>query len=179
MSQPFVLLLRGVNVGGRNKLPMADLRELLCELGAEDVSTYIQSGNAVLSLPAGKAKTFSQKLKSAFGPRYPFIPLVFLIARADYVKTLQKNPFSDIEDDPKKLHVAFLAAPPKAAALEKVEAALSKTESLSVAGKAIYFHAPDGIGRSKAAEKLNTAFPEATVRNWRTCVTLQEMAEAL
>ena len=142
MSQPFVLLLRGVNVGGRNKLPMADFRKLLCELGAEDVSTYIQSGNTVFNLPTGKVSTFPQKLKAAFGAHFPFTPSVFLISRTDYVKAINNNPFSDKEDDPKKLHVAFLAEPPKPAALEKVTAALSNTESLSVAGSVIYFHAP-------------------------------------
>ncbi|GJL94692.1 MAG: hypothetical protein DHS20C05_10970 [Hyphococcus sp.] len=178
-SDVFVLLLRGINVGGHNKLPMATLRELLACLGAENVATYIQSGNAVFSLGAKEVKTCENKLSARIEKEFGFSPDLFMLDRAAYLKILKQNPYKLDEAEGKKLHVAFLTKPASKTGLDKVKEALVDGEDITSKGKVLYFYAPNGVGRSKAAEKLNAAFSDGTMRNWRTCLKLAEMVEAL
>ncbi len=175
----FVLLLRGINVGGFNKLPMAALREIITESGAQDVGTYIQSGNAVLRLSAANTKTFLKRLGDRLEGAHGISPRLYMIDRTAYLKTIDQNPFKDEECEPKTIHTVFLEKPASAAALKKIEAATTGEERVQKKGDAVYLFAPQGIARSKAAEKLSAEFPGGTVRNWRTCLKLADMAAAL
>jgi uncharacterized protein (DUF1697 family) len=174
-----IALLRGVNVGGHNKLPMQALRSIAEAQGASDVSTYIQSGNIVFRSPKTSATSMAKKLRAAIHKDFGFKPDILMLDRDMLGAVIKSNPFTAISSDPSKLHVTFLMQPADKEQLKDVEALLSNDEQVKAVRSAIYFHAPAGIGRSKAAEKLGRVFPGGTGRNWRTCLKLKEMADAL
>jgi len=174
-----IALLRGVNVGGHNKLPMQTLRSITEAQGAKDISTYIQSGNIVFRSPRASAISFQKKLRAAIHKHFGFKPEILMLDRDMLGAVIKSNPLAAIGGDPSKLHVLFLTQPADKKRLKEVEALLSNDEQIKTVGPAIYFHAPAGIGRSKAAEKLGRVFSDGTGRNWRTCLKLEEMADAL
>ncbi len=175
----FIALFRGINVGGHHKLPMAPLREMMTSLGASKVETYIQSGNAVFVLPPAKAKTFPKKLSAAIERDFGFCPNILLLDVKAFQKILGNNTFAAGNTEPSKLHVMFLEKKAGAKQLNEIRQLLVGDEELSAAGQAIYLNAPAGIGRSKAAERLVKTFPDGTARNWRSCLKLAEMTDAL
>ena len=168
----YVVLLRGINVGGHNKLPMKDLRGILEGLGFTDVQTYIQSGNVVLSAespPDGSA--ISAVIEKQFG----FSPRVLVISGHQFEAVADANPYKDEDLDGKSLHISFLAGPANADT-DGLVARKSPTERYTLTDDAFYFCAPDGIGRSKLAgdtEKLLGV--EATGRNLNTVRKLLEL----
>jgi uncharacterized protein (DUF1697 family) len=170
----YVALLRGVNVGGHNKLPMARLRELGAEIG-EDVQTYLQSGNLVLrstSKAADVRAALEQRLAAELGK-----PATALVLNAAQLRRVRDaNPFPD-ERDPRKLHVVFLVERPPAARLKAFDPAAWAPEELRVVGTTAYLHLPDGLGRSKLAAAVAKLLGVAgTARNWRTVEALVELA---
>ncbi len=170
----WVLLLRGINVGGTGKLPMAGLRALLAELGCREVATYIQSGNAVFlsDRPRGElARAIGEAIAAEFGLR----PDLFLLTGAELAAALAGNPWPEARQDPKPMHLFFHdnAAPADAAALD---ALLAEGEAWRLTDKVLYFRAPAGVGRSKFAERLGRHFKAAmTARNLNTCEKLLQM----
>lgn len=178
MSDITVALLRGINVGGHRKLPMAKLRELLTTLGAGDVRTYIQSGNAVFrgALDAGQiAGTIETEM--GFDVHVMAMPL------EDYAARLAANPFPELTDlavaESKILHVYFLDGTPA----PLTDALLSNArddERLAIVPGAAYLHAPNGIGRSRLADRLERALGvPATARNWKSARMILGMAQEL
>jgi uncharacterized protein (DUF1697 family) len=173
-------LLRGVNVGGKNKLPMQELRLLLEELGCETVQTYIQSGNAVFrarrALSAQLATRASQAIEERFGLQVPVITRSLPELRA----VCGANPFIDIGADPTELHVAFLARRPSERAIAALDPDRSPPDRLELRGREIYLHLPKGVARTK----LGNAYLDATLgttstlRGWKTVNKLLELAEA-
>lgn len=169
-----VLLLRGVNVGGHGKLPMASLREILARLGAREVEIYIQSGNAVMRDAPG-AGEIAAAVEAAHG----FRPACLVIPARDFRAAMAADPFAGARETPKLLHYFFCTGRPEAdpAALE---AALENGERARLIGPVLYFHAPNGLGRSKfpaRAERLiGTSF---TVRNFATVARLAAMLDGL
>lgn len=169
-----IILLRGINVGGHNKLPMADFKQILANLGGNDIQTYIQSGNAVLKgdLEAGP---IAEAIEASKG----FKPSVMIINQSDFENVKNANPFKNGEEDGKTLHVWFLGGPPSFDT-EEADALRSETEQYHVANTAIYLHAPDGIGRSKLAERMERlSGTKATARNWNTIAKLSQLCAAL
>lgn len=174
-----ILLLRGINVGGKNKLPMADLRAILGELGLDNVATYIQSGNAVARSTRKLAKSFAKKLSDAIEDAHGFAPDVLALTQAELEAAIDANPFPQATQDPKTLHVFFLEKPAAPARLEDVEALAAKSERFALTDAAFYLWAPDGIGRSKLAARVEKALGvRGTGRNWRTVLKLREMCGA-
>ncbi len=173
----FIVLLRGINVGGRNKLPMKALRDIVEAAGGGDVATYIQSGNVVFSAPKGASAAFEKKISTGIEKTFGFKPDVFVLGQAAFEKVLKNNPFAAECEDASKLHVMFLRQAADRKALRPVEELLANGERIKAVGAALYFDAPEGIGRSKAAEKLVRVSENGTMRNWRTCLKLQEMAQ--
>lgn len=172
-----IVLLRGINVGGKNKLPMAELRSLCEELGARDVRTYIQSGNVVAAGGARWAKTFADKLRGALATRYDYDVPVVMLEHAELAAILAGNPFLAEVTDPKSLHVYFLSATPSTAKVEALDAERSPGDRFAVRGRAIYLHLPNGMARTKLG---NLWFERqlgviATARNWRTTVKLMAL----
>lgn len=174
----WVLLLRGINVGGAGKLPMPALKGALERLGCEDVSTYIQSGNAVFRAGADRA-ALAAAIGDAIAAGHGFRPAVFLLTAEELAAALAENPWPEAAGDARPMHFFFHdgSAEPDRAALE---ALLAPGESWAVTGKVLYFRATGGIGRSKFIEKLPRLFKAGmTARNLNTCRKLAEMADAL
>ncbi|MEE9453403.1 MAG: DUF1697 domain-containing protein [Paracoccaceae bacterium] len=169
----YIVLLRGINVGGHNKLPMAEFVGILTGLGASGVKTYIQSGNAVM-----RGDVSAEAIAGAIEKAKGFRPKVMVLPLADFKAIAAGNPFHVARSEGKTLHIWFLAKP---AEFDDSHAArlMIASEQYHVTNHAIYLHAPDGIGRSKLAaamEKL--ANVPATARNWNTVAKLLDLAEA-
>jgi uncharacterized protein (DUF1697 family) len=161
-----VLLLRGVNVGGANRLPMPEFRMLLEELGAKGVETHLQSGNAVFE--ADGAADLETKLAPAMRLRFGFAPALFFIDAKTHAAIVAACPYrAEGAADPTLVHVWYLAEPAKPdMALLK---GLAKTERFTLTDRALYLHAPDGIGRSALVDRLDrTLGVPHTARNWRS-----------
>ncbi|AZQ65658.1 DUF1697 domain-containing protein [Silicimonas algicola] len=168
-----VALLRAVNVGGAGRLPMAVLREALEAAGAEEPRTYIQSGNAVFRGTAEATEILHQiETRAGFRPELLLIPAdVFLYIR-------DANPFPEAADDPKSLHVFFLSEPSPAPEADLATAA-GETESVRLTERALYLHAPDGIGRSRFVARVERLLKvPVTARNWRTIDAIAGMIES-
>ncbi|MFD4690391.1 DUF1697 domain-containing protein [Streptomyces sp. NPDC058463] len=179
MSTMYAALLRGINVGGHRKVPMAELRTLLTELGHGDVATYLQSGNAVFSSASGDETTLAAELEKAIESRFGFAvsclvrPGPYLAAVADAC------PFPAAELEGKQLHVTYFDGPVDPARFARLDAAAFRPEEFRLGERELYLYAPEGLGRSKLAEAL--ARPAlnkgliGTTRNWNTVVKLVEM----
>ena len=174
-----VALLRGINVGGHNKLPMQDLCDIFESLGCEDVRTYIQSGNAVFRT-AMDPHSLSGELVAAIDERFGFAPGVLILGIEAFRSLAAANPYTAAEADPAQLHISFLAGVPADPDLESLEQVRAPSESFELIGGAFYLHAPDGIGRSKLAARVERALGvEATGRNWRTVARIMELADGI
>lgn len=173
----WVMLLRGINVGGTGTLRMADLRALLEKLGGQHVDTYIQSGNVVFS-GLVDADAFGEIVAAEIELAHGFRPRVLVVAEEDFREICRNYPFRDAFEAPKTGHVWFLSGPatPDAAALSALAA---DSERFEIAERAFYLHAPDGIGRSKLAERAERLLGvPATARNLNTCQKLVAMLDA-
>jgi len=175
----YVALLRGINVGGKHKLPMRDLKALLEQCGCVDVRTYIQSGNVILSSPNKDPAALEKQITAAISKRHGFAPRVYLLTCAELEKAAAANPFPQAAENPTSLHLFFLDAPPKNPDVESLEALKTGSEAFALKGKVFYLYAPEGIGRSKLAERTGRflGVDSATARNWRTVTTLLEMSK--
>lgn len=170
----YVALLRGINVGGHNKVPMEGLRDTCEAIGCTDVATYIQSGNVVLTstLPAAKLRT---ALESAIAEQLGVSPVVVIRTHDQLAAVIDGNPFPDAEAD--WLHVAFLSDTPDPTQVASVDDLESRAERVVVHDADAYFHLPNGMGRSKLPEIFGRRVKTpATVRNWRTVNKLLQMS---
>ena len=172
----FVALLRGVNVGGRSKLPMAQLRQTAADCGFGAVQTYIQSGNLVLTSdrrPAAVAELLASAIVTEGGLR----PRVAVRSHDELAALAAGNPYLARSTEPKQLHVAFLAGGTEPVLPAEPELARFAPEELTVAGRDTYFFLPNGLGRSKLAEAFSRRTADATWRNWRTVLALLKLAD--
>ena len=174
----YVALLRGVNVGGNRKLPMASLRAIATGCGFGDVQTYIQSGNVVFTSRRGAAKVASE-FHDAILEHAGVDTRVVLRTAADLAEVVAGNPFLARGVDEKLLHVSFLYEESKPN-LDAVDAQLYAPDEFEVIGAHAYVSVPSGLGRSKLANDtmLRKLGILGTTRNWRTVATLAEMAAA-
>lgn len=172
-----VALLRGINVGGHNKLPMKDLAALFGEAGCNDVRTYIQSGNVVFGATAGLARRIPDIMCRLINDRFDLqIPVV--TRSADELATIvSTNPYAGDGADEKQLHVAFLADTPSAASLAALDPHRSPPDEFVVHRAEIYLRCPNGVARTKLTNAYFDATLEttSTMRNWRTTLKLLEM----
>lgn len=176
----YIALLRGINVGGKNSLPMKELVAILEDLGGQAVRTYIQSGNVVFQSAEKDPAQLSRQLAAAIKQGWGFEPCVLILEVADINKALAENPFPEAEADPGSLHLGFLASTPKSPDLEKLTTLKKASERFQLRGKVFYLHAPEGVGRSKlAANSEKLLGVPMTDRNWRTLGKLREMAAGL
>ncbi|HEY5274589.1 MAG TPA: DUF1697 domain-containing protein [Acidimicrobiales bacterium] len=168
----YVALLRGINVGGKGKLSMQELRELFESLGFEDVRTVIQSGNVVFR---AASRPSSSGLETAIAERFQITSAVVLRSSSELAKAVHNNPFGDV--DRKYLHVGFMGqalSDPELAALDLGRFA---PERLSAVGSEVYFCLPLGMGTSKLASHVARRIGASmTVRNWNTVTTLAKLA---
>lgn len=175
----YVALLRGINVGGNNILPMQDFRESLAKLGCTDVTTYIQSGNAVFRHPAS-ALDLSAAISNSIEEGFGFRPRVMLLTADEFSTIAAANPFVKEVVEPKLLHIAFLRNPAENADLERMAALAAEGETYHLSDTAFYMHAPNGFGHSRLAGAVEKCLcVEMTARNWRTVSKIEEMISAL
>jgi uncharacterized protein (DUF1697 family) len=176
----YVALLRGINVGGKRSLPMKKLAEAFAGAGCSDVRTYIQSGNVVFRAPPALAPKLASALPRAVAKVAGFdVPVV--IRSADELRAaVKKNPFLKSGTAPELCHLMFLADVPEAARSKQLDATRSPPDELALVGRDVYLKLPNGVARSKLTNAYfdSTLATVSTLRNWRTVVTLLEMAEA-
>jgi uncharacterized protein (DUF1697 family) len=171
-----IALLRGINVGGNNPLPMKELSALLTGMGLRDVQTYIQSGNVVFRCELKNKATLAAKITAAIKGQHGFAPHVLLLETAELKKAMAGNPYPVAEPNPKSLHLFFLDEAPQHPDLKALDAFKTDSERYELVGKVFYLHAPDGVGNSKlAARAENLLGVAATARNWNTVCKLAEM----
>jgi uncharacterized protein (DUF1697 family) len=174
-----VALLRGVNVGGKNKVPMADLAVVFTEAGCSAVRTYIQSGNVVFTAPAeivpGLAALLAEGIEARFGVRSP----VVLRSAAELARVPEQSPFL-ATDGPERLHVMFLADLPASAAVAKLDGERSAPDRFVVVGREVHLHLPGGVARTRLTNDYfdRTLGTVSTMRNWNTVAKLIDMAQA-
>jgi len=174
----YIAFFRGINVGGKNRLPMKDLVALLEGIGAQEIRTYIQSGNAVFLSSEKNPSQLSKQLAAEVKKRHGFEPCVLILELAAINRAIAKNPFPEAETDPGSLHLGFLASTPKNPDLEKLDSLRTESERFHLIDNVFYLHAPEGVGKSRlaaSAEKL-LGVP-MTDRNWRTVCKVRDLAE--
>ena len=173
-----VLLLRGINVGGRNRLPMADLRAIVGGLGLGDVRTHLQSGNVVATgtgAPAEHAAALAAALDDALSLTVP------VVGRSgdEWTALAAANPFAGDEDDPTRLHVTFLDGAPDPDRVAALRSRIddSRGDRLAVVGSDVFLHLSAGYAdtpfQNAVLEKQLGRV--ATTRNWRTVLALAEL----
>jgi uncharacterized protein (DUF1697 family) len=170
----WVALLRGVNVSGAGKLPMAELREMLTGLGLQRVETYIQSGNAVFDSDLD-APVLEAVIREAIAARFGFAPETFVLAAGDIGSALTDHPFAVA--DPARVHVFFLRETPDRLDEAAMRLLAAEGDGWALAPGRFTLHTPAGIGRSKLADKLHKFLQgQMTARNLRTVAALHELA---
>lgn len=172
-----IVLLRGVNVGGRNKLAMPALRDALEASDMENVLTYVQSGNVVLDSVA-KPDALARACEKVIADEFGLDVGVVVRTRAQLAKIVEHNPLGDVAEQEKLYQVTFCSQKPAKAALAKVAERAIEGERLLAKGREIYAWFPHGVGRSKLAAQLGKQDLGvlATARNWRTVTKLLELS---
>ena len=182
-----VALLRGINLAGKNKVPMADLRTLVTDLGHAEVSTYIQSGNVLFTAPDGTdcaaaGRAIAASIAAALAVTAP----VVVLTRDELAAIVAANPFPG-EPDPRRVHAVVLSEPPGPELAARLEAAAAQAaakgdpSAVATAGRTLYLHTPAGYGRSDLAASVLrvVSSPKAgltgTARNWATMTKLLEL----
>ena len=171
-----IVLLRGVNLASRNRVAMPALREALADSGFDDVQTYVQSGNVVLSSrksPARVAGDVERLVAERFGLEIG----VVVRTRDELANVVERDPLGKVAENPKQYQVTFLAAEPDRDAVAELEALATGGEQLVASGRELYAWHPNGVGRSKLAARLSARELGGTARNWKTVTTLLAMAE--
>jgi uncharacterized protein (DUF1697 family) len=174
-----VALLRGINVGGHNKIPMAGLRDLCAELGWQDVQTYIQSGNLVFTAAPGPP-ALETDLEEAILDRFGLEITVIVRAASAWAAYMDANPFpAATEREPNFVHMLLSKAPAAPDAAERLQERATTGERVALAGKALWIHYPNGAGRSKLSPALleRLAGSPVTGRNWNTALKIAEMVQ--
>jgi uncharacterized protein (DUF1697 family) len=166
----WVALLRGINVGGSGKMPMARLREIASEIGFTEVQTYIQSGNLVFSAK-GTAEALAARIDAALAETVGHKADAVVRSAADWKKDMAGNPFpTESATDPGRVFLVLGRTKPDAGTIEKLRAKATLGERVEPAGDGLWVHYPQGAGKSKIG-----SFAGATARNWRTVQAIDAM----
>ncbi len=179
-----IALLRGINLGGRNKVAMADLRSVVSGLGHADVTTYIQSGNVLFTpTPGSDAAALAREMTAAIAAKLGVTAPVIVLSREELAQVIADTPFPD-EPDPRRVHAVVLSQPPWPDLTTRLDTALAASaakdsrDELRAIGRVVYLHTPEGYGRSDLAQSLLRVVhaPKAgatgTARNWATMTKL-------
>ena len=187
----FISLLRGVNVGGHNKIPMAELKRLYESLDLTNVRTYLQSGNVVFESGEQAASKLAVSIEAAIEQAFGRAVAVLVMDARDFQRIVDGNPFLyEGNETTPNLYVTFLYANPSTLTLSNLDSYLdsyidkideNKTDEFRVAGKAIFLFCPQGYGRTRISNDFferKLGVP-ATTRNWNTVLALQKMTAAI
>jgi uncharacterized protein (DUF1697 family) len=173
-----VVLLRGINIGSRNRVAMPRLRELLEQAGFGEVATYLQSGNVVLSSPK-KPDLVAASVRKEVRTHLGLDVDVVVRSRAQVAAVVKRNPLGKVATDPKRYQVTFLAAKPPAGLAAKLNDVAADAERVVVSGREVYAWHPASVARSKLWALLGgrNLGVVATSRNWTTVTSLLELAQ--
>ena len=175
----WIALLRGIGLG-RNKLLSKELVQILESLRLQSVTTYIQTGNAVFRARSVRPARLAQQITDAVTEANGFAPLTILLTLDELKAAIAGNPFPAAEPLPQTLHLTFLASTPRKPDLQALERLRTPNERFELHGSVFYLHAPDGIGRSRLAERIEKALGvQGTARNWRSVTKILELAEEI
>lgn len=183
MTRPrvrYVALIRGINVGATRKLPMAELRSACGEAGLEDVATYIQSGNIVLSSDLA-ADAVAKRLEGLIAERIKLDVPVIVRSAAQWQHYAAGSPFPDAEvERPRLLHICPSVAPAKPEAIAMLESRASAKERIAIKDAVLWVDFGESVGTSKLTPTLldKAAGSPVTARNWNTVLKLAEMVAA-
>lgn len=174
----YIALLRGINVGGKNRLPMKDLATMFVNVGSEAVRTYIQSGNVLFRADPKVAEEIPTLIRASIQREFGYEIPVVTRGAADLEAVVHANPFVRAGAATDKLHVVFLAHTPDEGQVEGLDPDRSPPDEFTVRGREIYLHCPNGMARSKLTNayfdsRLSTV---STMRNWKTVRKLIELA---
>ena len=179
METTYLALLRGINVGGKNKLPMKDLADMFIAAGCNDVRTYIQSGNVIFRSDADPAAVIPSQISAHIAERYGYrVPLV--LRSIEQLRDVVRNsPYLPAGAPEEALHVMFLADLPLPSRVDNLDPQRSPPDQFVIRGQEIYLHLPNGMAETKLSNayfdsKLATT---STARNWRTVTKLLELME--
>jgi len=165
----WLALLRGINVVGKNKVPMKALASALETAGFQAVRTYIQSGNVVFRSASGDRGSLARKIERLVGRKFACTPAVLVISKAELAAAIQANPFPDAQHDHKLLHLYFLASPPKSPDIDSLGRVAAGREAFALKGGVFYLWTPDGFADSVLRSRVERCLGvPATARNWRT-----------
>ena len=177
MPAAYLALLRGINVGGRNTLPMADLRDLFAAAGCRDVRTYIQSGNVLFDADPDAVAPLPGLVAGRILERWGYRTPVVVRTAEEVGEAIRQNPFPAAEAAPKTLHVLFLADRPDPLRVAALDPDRSSPDAFAVHGREVYLHLPNGAAETRLTNAyFDTALATmSTGRNWRTVTTLYAM----
>ena len=169
----YIVLLRGINVSGKNKLPMADLRDLLNELDFQNVKTYIQSGNIILTSEESKT-AICKKIKDGIFTKFGYDVPVIAKTISEWKKVIKNYPFPT--DNPKIVAFIFLD---KKTSETKIEAKGIDDDEYQINNDMVYIYCPNGFGKSKITNNLfeKKLKVTATTRNYNTTLKLLELTK--
>ncbi|HKB20416.1 MAG TPA: DUF1697 domain-containing protein [Gaiellaceae bacterium] len=173
-----VVLLRGINLGPRNRISMPELREALEDAGYDDVRTYLQSGNVVLT-STGAANQVARDCEQLIADRFGLEIAVVARTRNELAGVVERNPLAQVAMDPKRYQVSFLATELAAGVIRELEDMATADEEIVSIGREVYAWHPAGVARSKLWNKLagKGLGVTATARNWTTVTKLLELAD--
>lgn len=176
----YAALLRGINVGGRQKIAMADLRELLGSLGYSDVTTYLQSGNAVFTSPRDDLPELAGEIEGRIERDLGLRVTVLLRTGPQLAAVVDANPYPAAAINPKTLHVGFLSAPVDPERLAGIDRSVFSPDEFVPGDRVLYLHYPHGAGRTKLAGTVleRRLGVRITARNWNTVITLLDLLGA-
>ena len=174
----YVAFLRGINVGGKNKVPMAELRDLMSQLGFKNPRTLLQSGNAVFESDETSISKLEKALEGGIKERFGISVDLMVRTGAHLKETADSNPFpSEAAHSPHHLLVLFMKEPVAAGGVDALQAAIKGPELVRRGGSEVYMFFPDDIGHSKVTSKIMDKHlgASSTGRNWNTVLKLLEM----
>src|SRR5260370_9612355 len=177
-----ISMLRGVNVGGHNKIKMDALRALYESMKLREAQTYVQSGNVIFRTDERDIARLAKRIEDGIGEKLGFRPDVILRTATEMREVIARNPFAKRRgSEPSKLLVTFLGSDPGAGAREKILQIKCDPEELRIEGRELYIYFPNGIGRSKLswAGLEKTLKTPGTARKWNSVTKMLEMAENL
>ncbi|MQY12430.1 hypothetical protein SRB5_25640 [Streptomyces sp. RB5] len=174
-----IALLRGINVSGTNKIPMARLREILTERGYANVVTYVASGNIVFDDPGTAPEKTAMSIELAISEEFGLQIPVIVRTRDEILELIESNPLPDATAEPAKFLAVFLSAVPRDTWFQTDDPEKYEPDQYVVGDRVVYVWCPNGLGRSKLAanfanKKLGFT---ATARNWNTVLKLRELTE--
>lgn len=173
----YICLLRGINVSGKNIIPMAKLKEAFEQSGFQQVRTYIQSGNIIFASTPKNAGKIELEIENLILSNFDLRIKSMVLALADFKKILELNPFKkEAESDPSKMILTFLERIPGSEDLQKIPAS-GKDQWQSI-DRCVYLFCPDGYGKTKLTHSVfeSKLKLKATARNWKTCEQLVLLA---